>query len=134
VTLDISIEDIRGVYPSGTSDVELDRTLESALAWVKYYAPCTESLSFPSSSNAIVRDLVIRALRFDRDAASGAVQSRSTGPFAITVDNRQKSNGELFNENQIATLRGLCRTSAEDSYINGMVSVQLGAPRPRFRS
>lgn len=116
---------LEALYPGEDAEA-LQERLDEVLAWVYYFAPCTEGSAFPNDGTKakLIHSIVKRAMRYDHSTADGAVVSHSAGPFTQTFDNRRTTSPNVFSASQIELLRGMCGTPAQF----GAVTVALGAP------
>ena len=80
--------------------------IDDALALAAWVAPCilTEEFTYEAAAKAILRGAILRW----HEAGSGAMQSQTAGPFAMSVDNRQQRRG-MFWPSEIEQLQELCR-------------------------
>ncbi len=101
--------------------------IADAQALARRFAPCLAVDPVPpdvaAAAKAVLRDAILRW----HDAGSGAVRSKTVGPFGQTVDTRQ-SRRPRFEDDEVALLAGLCGAS-------GMVSVGIASGRTgRYRT
>lgn len=91
-----------------------------ALALAARVAPCITSDEFTevAAARAILRGAVLRW----HEAGSGAFQSQTAGPFAVTHDTRQ-ARRSMFWPSEIAELQALCGSGQGSVY-----TVSLAGP------
>lgn len=84
--------------------------LDGANAMATRVAPC---LAAGASLDALAeaRLVLVGAIERWSQAGSGALQSQQAGPFAQTVDTRQRTGYALW-PSEVAALQAICATSA----------------------
>lgn len=80
---------------------------DGTVTWARV-APTVEQLNE-------ARLILIGAVKRWVDAGSGAISQQSAGPYAISVDTRQRSSGFNFWPSEIAELQGICSAGTNSS-------------------
>lgn len=105
----LSATDLQLFVPALSTE-KADEMIAGAIARAARVAPCILADSFPNDAAAkdIIRGALIRAA----EAGSGAVQQKTTGPFATTIDTRTPQR-TLFWPTEITELQELCKQATE---------------------
>jgi hypothetical protein len=102
--------------------ISVDQMIEDAEAMATLAAPCitADGFAYEAAVRAILRQAILRW----SDSGSGALQSRTTGPFGEVYDNRQERRG-MFWPNELVALQNLCSTNQ-----GGVYTVSMAGPDP----
>ncbi|MGW5316725.1 hypothetical protein [Nocardia thailandica] len=105
----ITSTDLPASVVSSVDAAELALMIAGANARASRVAPCLASASPPPSADQLAEAklILVGALKRWAEAGSGAKASQTAGPFAMTVDTRQRGGYNLW-PSEITQLQEIC--------------------------
>ena len=105
---------------------KLAAIIDDAEAMAITVAPCLEG-SLTAAQGAAVKAILRGAILRWHEAGSGALESKTAGPFSATFDTRIQRRG-MFLPSEITDLQKVCANRGD----NAAYTVDMGGPMARY--
>lgn len=122
----IAPEDMAASLPN-VDAAQIEEVIEDAHAWAYFYAPALkkEPVRSDPDKRAQVKAIMRRAIKHSMRTDDGSLTQQQTGPYMVSVDNRQHGSSGFYSQAQIDALRSIANPPTA---ITGAYSVDLAFP------